>query len=39
VIRDPRFHRGTDAQSLLNPAEIVMHKVKGYLIGVVLDFL
>ena len=29
MVGDTRFHRGSDAQGLMNPAEIVVHEVKG----------
>ena len=39
VIRDLRFHGGSDAEGLVNPAEVVIHVVDRDGIGVVFDFL
>ena len=38
MIRNPRFHRWRDAQSLVNADEIVMHIMQGNCRFVVLNF-
>ena len=39
MIRNPRLHRRGNAQTLMNPAEIVVHVVKGDRGNVVFDLL
>jgi len=39
VIRNARFHRRRDAESLVNAAEIVVHVVKGDRVPMILDLL
>jgi hypothetical protein len=35
---NPGFHGGRHSEGLMNATEIVMHEMKSYLVGVVLDF-
>jgi hypothetical protein len=39
VLRDTRFHRGSDAQALVDSAEIVVHEVEGDCVFVVFGLL
>jgi hypothetical protein len=39
VVGDSRFHRGRDAQGLVNPAEIVVHEVNRGMVFVVVQLL
>jgi hypothetical protein len=37
MIRDSRFHRGSDAQGLVNAAKIVVHKVSRDRVNEIVD--
>lgn len=39
MVCDSSIHRGSDAQALVNPQEVVMHEVNRNRVEVVLDFL
>jgi hypothetical protein len=39
VVSQPRFHRGCDAQGLVNPTEVIVHDVQRDVVAVVLNLL
>lgn len=39
MVCNPRFHRRTEAQRLVNPAEVVVHVVRGNRVPVIVDLL